>query len=108
LIRPLNILKPIGGSGSIVFDVEGVKIRVTNLLGTAFMKEEVNHPYYALKDLLAETPEDEIHIVDFHGEATAEKIAFAFAFDGQSAPLSERTRMSRREITDSFPTRRLL
>ncbi|HOC80650.1 MAG: TIGR00282 family metallophosphoesterase [Bacilli bacterium] len=98
LVRPLNILKPLGGSGSVVFDVDGTKIRVTNLLGTAFMKEEVNHPYFALKDLLAETLDDEIHIVDFHGEATAEKIAFAFAFDGQvSAILGTHTHVQTRD-----------
>ncbi|MFA5480767.1 MAG: TIGR00282 family metallophosphoesterase [Bacilli bacterium] len=81
LVRPLNILHLIGGSGSRVFEVNNVKIRVTNILGTAFMLENVNHPYQALKDLLSEV-EDEIHIVDFHGEATAEKMAFAYAFDG--------------------------
>ena len=37
LIRPLNISKRIGGEGSRLFEVNGVKIRVTNILGTAFM-----------------------------------------------------------------------
>lgn len=82
LVRPLNILIPFGGQGSRVFDVDGISVRITNLLGTAFMKEEVNHPYYALKDLIAEVGDNDIHIIDFHGEATAEKSAFAYAFDG--------------------------
>ena len=41
LIRPLNLINSFGGVGSQLFDVNGIKIRVTNLLGTAFMKEEV-------------------------------------------------------------------
>lgn len=83
LIRPYNISKRIGGVGSKVFDCDGVKIRVTNILGTAFMKEEVNSPYYALKSLVDSLEdEDSIHIVDFHAEATGEKMCFGYAFDG--------------------------
>ena len=83
LVRPLNISKRIGGEGSRVFNVNGIKIRVTNVLGTAFMKEEVSSPYYSLKQLIdANKDEDEIHIVDYHAEATGEKMCFGYAFDG--------------------------
>lgn len=93
LVRPLNLIKDFGGVGSQVFDVNGTKIRVTNILGTAFMKEEVEAPYAALKNLLTSIEgEDSIHIVDYHAEATAEKICFAYAFDGQvSAVLGTHT-----------------
>ena len=83
LIRPLNISKRIGGEGSRLFELNGVKIRVTNILGTAFMKEEVSSPYYSLKSLIDSLKdEDSIHIVDYHGEATGEKMCFGYAFDG--------------------------
>ena len=83
LVRPLNISKRIGGEGSRVFEVHGINIRVTNVLGTAFMKEEVNSPYYSLKSLIDSIQdEDSIHIVDYHAEATGEKMCFGFAFDG--------------------------
>ena len=83
LIRPLNISKRIGGQGSHLFEVNGVKVRVTNVLGTAFMKEEVSSPYYSLKSLIDSLEdEDSIHIVDYHGEATGEKMCFGYAFDG--------------------------
>jgi len=83
LVRPLNLSKRIGGEGSRLFEVNGVKIRVTNVLGTAFMKEEVNSPYYSLKSLIDSLEsEDSIHIVDYHAEATGEKMCFAYAFDG--------------------------
>ena len=49
----------------------------------AFMQEEVNSPYYSLKSLIDNNDgEDCIHIVDFHAEATGEKISFAYCFDG--------------------------
>ena len=83
LVRPYNLLKPFPGEGSVVFEVNGVSIRVTNLLGSAFMNEEVNAPYYSIVDLLAEEEPATIHIVDFHAEATGEKQSLAFALDGK-------------------------
>ena len=83
LVRPLNISKRIGGEGSRLFEVNGINIRVTNVLGTAFMKEQVSSPYYSLKSLIDSVEsEDSIHIVDYHAEATGEKMCFGFAFDG--------------------------
>lgn len=70
LVRPLNIIKPFPGEGSVVFELDKISIRVTNLLGTAFMEEEVNSPYYSLITLLDEAEPTNIHIVDFHAEAT--------------------------------------
>jgi len=82
LIRPLNISQRIGGEGSRVFEVNGVKVRVTNVLGVAFMKEQVSSPYYSLKSLIEANDETSIHIVDYHAEATGEKMCFGYAFDG--------------------------
>ncbi len=99
LIRPLNLLNEYPGEGSAVFDVNGVSIRVTNLLGAAFMKEEVNNPYYSLLELM-DSDEDKatIHIVDFHAEATGEKVCFGYAFDGKvSAVLGTHTHVQTRD-----------
>ena len=92
LVRPCNLLKEFPGEGSVVYDVNGVSVRVTNLLGSAFMDEEVNSPYYSLLNILSEEEPATIHIVDFHAEATGEKQAFAFALDGKvSAVLGTHT-----------------
>ena len=92
LVRPCNLLKEFPGEGSVVFDINGVSVRVTNLLGSAFMDEEVNSPYYSLLNILSEEEPATIHIVDFHAEATGEKQAFAFALDGKvSAVLGTHT-----------------
>ncbi len=83
LVRPLNLISGFGGQGSALFDVNGIKVRVTNVLGTAFMKEEVASPYASLKELIDFiSEEDSIHIVDFHAEATGEKNCFGYVFDG--------------------------
>ena len=99
IVRPLNLLNEYPGEGSVAFDVNGVSIRVTNLLGSAFMKEEVNNPYYSLLEYLEGAEEDaNIHIVDFHAEATGEKICFAYAFDGKvSAVLGTHTHVQTRD-----------
>ena len=85
LVRPVNLLKPFPGEGSVIFDVDGINIRVTNILGEAFINEQVNNPYYSMLEVMSEDERVNIDIIDFHGEATAEKMAFARAFDGKVA-----------------------
>ena len=48
LIRPINLLNDYPGEGSALFDVEGITVRVTNVLGSAFINEQVNSPYLSL------------------------------------------------------------
>ncbi len=95
LVRPINLVNTFGGVGSMVYEVNGITIRVTNILGTVFMNDvTVSSPYMALNDLLSDPDEEKaaIHIVDYHAEATGEKIGFAFAFDGKvSAVLGTHT-----------------
>lgn len=75
LVRPLNLIGYYHGSGSRLFDVNGTLIRVTNILGSAFMKEAVNFPHLAILNLYQRI-EPSIHIIDYHGEATSEKQIF--------------------------------
>jgi len=94
LIRPLNLTHEYPGIGSIVYELDGINIRVTNVLGSFSMNEEVNNPYYSLLELLSDEDEEQcnIHIVDFHAEATGEKICLANALDGKvSAVLGTHT-----------------
>lgn len=79
-IRPLNLDKSTPGQGTISIEREGVKIRVTNALGRTFINLAQSNPFYAVEDVIGE---DEIHIVDFHAEATAEKRCLAEYLDGR-------------------------
>lgn len=91
LVRPLNLLNYDHGTGSAVFDVDGVEVRVTNLLGQAFLTETVASPFFALSSLV-KSEHSVIHIVDFHAESTSEKAILAYGFDGQvSAVLGTHT-----------------
>ena len=83
LVRPYNLSKEFPGVGTVLFEFEDLRIRVTNLLGQAFMNEEVQNPFDAMNEILEKEETSDVHIVDFHGEATGEKQAFAWAFDGK-------------------------
>lgn len=83
LIRPINLKNEFPGEGTALFDLDGISIRVTNVLGSAFINEEVNSPYLATLELLETMEPSTIHIIDFHGEATGEKQSYAYAFDGK-------------------------
>lgn len=83
LVRPLNLKHPYPGPGTLMMTVNGKKIRITNILGQAFMNEEVHNPFDSLLSILQTTEKADIHIVDFHAEATGEKYAMGYAFAGQ-------------------------
>ena len=83
LIRPINLIRPFPGEGTALFDLDGVTVRVTNVLGSAFIKEEVNSPYLSTLELLETAEPSNIHIIDFHAEATGEKQSYAYALDGK-------------------------
>ena len=92
LIRPINLLNEYPGVGTEIYDLDGVTIRVTNLLGSAFMDENVNSPYLTMLNVLQDEEMANIHIVDFHAEATGEKQCLAYALDGKvSAVLGTHT-----------------
>lgn len=75
LIVPINQPKVLPGIKSRVFNVLNKEVRVTNVLGAAFMDSRNSNPFEIIDDYL--DLKQDIHIIDFHGETTSEKIAFA-------------------------------
>ena len=82
LVRPANLISFHKGNGTAVFRTEEGDLRVSNLLGQAFLTEEVASPFETMDGLLEEEP-TKFHFVDFHAESTSEKQVFAYAFDGE-------------------------
>ena len=85
LLRPLNYPEGTPGMGSRVFKIdENISIGVINLQGTVFMSP-IPPPWKLLENEI-----DKIHketpliIVDFHAEATAEKVSCGYIADGLS------------------------
>lgn len=81
LIRPLNYPDYIQGVGYRIVEKNGLKIAVINLLGKVFMPD-IDSPWTAIEKALPEIKENsDIIFVDYHAEATAEKIAFGLFCD---------------------------
>ena len=79
MIRPANMEPLAVGQVFKSFYFNGVKVGVYNLLGKVFMDQATESPFVTMERLLRQYPCD-IHIVDLHGEATSEKIAFMHHF----------------------------
>ena len=85
VLRPANFPEDTPGSGWCIVETSlGKKIGVINLLGRVFMKYTTECPFRALKPIVKKIREEtNIIIVDFHAEATSEKIALGFFVDGK-------------------------
>lgn len=85
IVRPLNYPPGVPGRGFMDVDVRGVQVRVVSLMGRVFLADSLDDPFRAADDLLRGTPDDAIVLVDFHGEATSEKVAMGWYLDGRVA-----------------------
>ncbi len=82
LIRPINYPKEVPGVGSRVFEVKGQKIAVINALGRVFMPP-IDSPLDAIIKEVEKLKEITPNIVvDFHAEATAEKVCIGRYLSG--------------------------
>jgi metallophosphoesterase (TIGR00282 family) len=88
IVRPLNYPLGVPGRGYIVSS----QAMVVNLIGRTFMGN-FDCPFRAMDKLLAEVePRPSVVIVDFHAEATSEKVAMGRYLDGRvSAVLGTHT-----------------
>lgn len=82
MIRPANYSKGVVGKGYRVYECKGKKIAVINLIGRTDMGVLSENPFLVVDGLLKEIQADYI-FVDFHAEATAEKIAMKYYLDGK-------------------------
>jgi metallophosphoesterase (TIGR00282 family) len=84
ILRPLNYPPGTPGSGSIVFTPQKkIPVAILNVSGRIFMNT-LDCPFRTTKAFL-ETIKDsaKVIIIDFHAEATSEKLAFGYYLDGQ-------------------------
>lgn len=79
ILRPMNY--PEGAPGRGVYQRDG--IAVLNAMGRTFMGADLDDPFRALDAALGEVSGCRVVIVDFHAEATSEKIAVSYYLDGR-------------------------
>ena len=84
IIRPANYSPNNPGKGYEIFECNGKNIAVINLIGRTTMSVLSDNPFLIAKEIINEIKEvADIIVIDFHAEATAEKIALGYYLDGE-------------------------
>lgn len=83
LIRPANYPEGVPGKGYIICKCKDKKIGVINLIGRTEMGILTENPFVIGKRIVEKLKKEvDIVIIDFHAEATAEKVAMGNYLDG--------------------------
>jgi metallophosphoesterase (TIGR00282 family) len=86
LIRPLNYPPGTPGAGIVIVETPAGRALVTNAMGRLYMGDPLDCPF---RGTAAELARFRLGgtvaaiVIDFHAEASSEKLAFAHSFDGQ-------------------------
>ena len=86
IIRPANYPSNNPGRGYDIYECKNKTIAVMNLIGRTTMTVLSENPFLTAKEIIDEIKEAvDIIIIDFHAEATAEKIALGYYLDGEAS-----------------------
>ena len=83
LLRPANYTGRVPGKGYAVWDAGPVRVAVMNLIGRCELDFNADNPFVAADRLLAANDKPTFTLVDFHAEATSEKLAMGYYLDGR-------------------------
>ncbi len=83
LIRPANFPPQSPGMGWRTIHVHDVPALIINLQGRVFMDQDLDCPFRMLDAILEKEKNAKIILVDFHAEATSEKVALGYYADGR-------------------------
>ena len=90
ILRPANLADLAPGRGHGIFQVKSKMICVINLIGRCGMDFGPDNPFTCVSKLLRETARlSDFTVIDFHANATSEKIAMAYHVDGKVSALWE-------------------
>lgn len=85
MVRPANLPAGSPGKGSMLIKANGKELGVVNLMGRTFLPPS-DDPFRTADELIAELrKKTKCILVDFHAEATSEKIAMGWYLDGRAS-----------------------
>ena len=88
IIRPANYPEGVVGKGYNIYTCKGKKIAVMNLMGRVDINILTENPFLEAKKIIEKIQnEADMIFIDFHAEATAEKIAMKYFIDGKATVL---------------------
>lgn len=84
IIRPANYAKKSGRGWQLV-KIKNYSLLLINLMGRTFIEEELKNPFQIVEEILAANQDKKLAgvIVDFHAEATSDKIAMGWHLAGR-------------------------
>ena len=82
VLRPANFAPQLPGSGVGIYDTDMGSVAVVNLIGRCGLDFNADNPFTRMDDILKRLKGMPV-LVDFHAEATSEKLAMGFALDGK-------------------------
>lgn len=86
IVRPANYPDPCPGKGYITIEKNNTVIGILNLSGQVYMPQMGHCPFNTFERIYASAAGSaDILLVDFHAEATSEKIAFGYFADGKAS-----------------------
>lgn len=83
IVRPINMANAAPGRGWTSVKKDGIELCVINLCGRVNMEPHYDDPFWAWDRATAALPSKH-RFVDFHAEATSEKVAFGWHVDGRA------------------------
>ncbi len=85
IIRPANYPSNNSGKGYRIFECKNKKIAVINLIGRVTMSVLSENPFLEARNIIDKIKDTvDIIVIDFHAEATAEKIALGYYLEGDA------------------------
>ena len=87
ILRPANLGSRVPGRGYAVYDCGAARIAVMNLIGRCDLSFHASNPFLMADGLLKAAERPTFTLVDFHAEATSEKLALAYYIDGRVSAL---------------------
>jgi len=82
LLRPYNLAPQLPGRGVGVYDSKAGPVAVINLLGRCGMDFGPDNPFLQIDKILKDL-DTKLILLDFHAEATSEKLAMGYMLDGR-------------------------
>ena len=84
ILRPVNFGDTAPGKGYTILDCLGYRMLVINAMGRVHIDPVLDSPFAAIDRVLRDAEgRYDFAILDFHAEATGEKLAIGYAFDGK-------------------------
>ena len=84
LVRPINFGDGAPGRGYTIVDAAGYRVMVINAMGNVHVEPTLDLPFsYIDRALKREEGKYDVSVLDIHAEATGEKLAVGYAYDGK-------------------------